>query len=108
MYYLFFKTSCMNTLQIAKMAESNQYSESPLTSKVGPALLKKKMNPVSKICAKSWVEQFPNNFYAEENILFWKFYLHTVDIIRVDNQRSYKIKKVFSAGTEGNYNFVEI
>ena len=42
-YYLFFKTSCMNKQQIAKMAESNQYSESPSTSKVGPAPLKKRL-----------------------------------------------------------------
>ena len=78
----------MNKQQIAKMAESNQYSESPSTSKVGPAPLnktkKKKMTPVSKICAKARVEQFPDDFYAEENMLFCKFCLHNVDIFRVD------------------------
>ena len=32
----------MNKQQIAKMAEPNQYRESPSTLKVGPDLLKKK------------------------------------------------------------------
>ena len=32
------------------------------------------MTQVSKICAKARIEQFPNNFYAEENILFLKFW----------------------------------
>ena len=42
------------------------------------------MIPVSKICAKARVEQFPGDFNAEENILFCKFCLHSVDIFRVD------------------------
>ena len=57
----------MNKQQIAKMAELNQYSESP--SKVGPAFLYKKKTPVFKICAKARVEQLPNDLHAKENIL---------------------------------------
>ena len=66
------------------MSESNQYRESPSTSKVGPAPLKKKITLVSKICAKARVEPYPDDFYAKENILFCKFCLHSVDIFRVD------------------------
>ena len=36
--------------------------------------------------------QFPNNFYAEENILFLKFCLQCVDIFRVDTTKEHKIK----------------
>ena len=94
----------MNKQQIAKTAKSNQYSESP--SKVGPDALRKKKKKkkkkknqktsVSKICAKAKVEQLPDDFYEEENILFCKFCLHSVEIFRVDIiNRSYKIKKSF-------------
>ena len=87
------------------MAESNQYSES--TSKFGPVSLKRKA-PLSKICAKIRVEQFPDDFYAEENV-FCKFCLYSVDTIK----DHYKVKnsfgkKVFSTETEDNYNFVEM
>ena len=72
----------MNKQQIAKMAEeSNQYSESP--QKLDQLLLKNTTS-VSKICAKARVEKFPDDFYAEENILFDKFCLRSVDIFRVD------------------------
>ena len=46
---------------------------------------KKKMTPVSKICTKARVEQFPDDFYAED-MLFCKFCLHSVDIFRVDTK----------------------
>ena len=42
------------------------------------------MTLVCKICAKAKVEQFPYDFYAEENMLFCKLYLHSVDIFSVD------------------------
>ena len=40
-YHQSIKTSRMNKQQIAKMAELNQYSESPSTSKTGPTPLQK-------------------------------------------------------------------
>ena len=59
------------------MAESNL----PSNSKISSAPLKrKKMTPISKICAKARVEQFLDDFYAEYNMLFCKFCLHSVDI----------------------------
>ena len=54
-------------------------------------LLSEKKKLGSKICAKTREEQFPDDFYAEENILFCKFCLHCVDTIK----RSYKIKNSF-------------
>ena len=47
------------------------------------------MTLVSKICAKARVEQFHEDFYAEENILFCKFCLHSVDIFRVDTTKDH-------------------
>ena len=52
------------------------------------------MTPESKICAKARVEQFPDNFYAGDNILFCKFYLHRVDIFRVDTIKDHIKSKV--------------
>ena len=75
------------------------------------------MAPVSNICVKARVEQFPNDFYAKENILLHKFCLESVDNFRVDTIKDHKIKnsfdkkvfkKVISTETENNYNFVEI
>lgn len=36
---------------------------------------RKRMTPVFKIYAKAKVEQFPDDFYAEDNMLFCKFCL---------------------------------
>ena len=55
---------------------------------------RKKITLVSQIYAKPSVEQFPNDFYAEENISFCKFCLHSVDILGL-TQRSSKIKNLF-------------
>ena len=53
-------------------------------------------------------EQFPNDLYAEENMLFCKFYLHSVEIFRVDTFDKKAFRKVISTETEDNYNFVEM
>ena len=90
------------------MAESNQFRESPSTSKVRPAPLKKqkKTTPVSKICAKARVEQFPDDFYTKENILFCKLCLHSVDIFRVDTikdhikSKPHLMKRVFKRSSQ--------
>ena len=42
------------------------------------------MTTVSKICVKARVEQFPDDFYAEGNMLFCKFCLYSVDVYRID------------------------
>ena len=63
------------------MAELNPPSSSKILS-TPPK--RKKMTQISKICAKARVEQFPSDFYAEDNILFCKFCLHSVDIFTVD------------------------
>ena len=65
----------MNKQQIAKMAKSHQYSESPTISAT-------KKKQVFKTCAEARVKQFPDNFYAEENVLFCKFFLNSVDTIK--------------------------
>ena len=39
------------------------------------------MTPVSKIYAKAKVEQFPDDFYAGDNMLFSNFCLLSVDMI---------------------------
>ena len=97
------------------MAESNQYSESPSTSKVVPTPLKK-MTLRSKICAKPRGELFSADFYPEENI-FCKFCLYSVDLFMVDTikdhikSKTHLTKKVFykiiTTEIEDNYNVVE-
>ena len=73
------------------MAESNL----PSSSKISSAPPKrKKMTPVSKICAKARVEQFTYDFYAEDNMLFCKFCLHSVAIFRVDTIKDHIKSKV--------------
>ena len=82
----------MNKQQIAKMAESNQYSKSPLTSKSQKKKKKKKekkMTPVSRICVKARVEQF-----MQKKIIY--YFANSVN------------KNVFSTKIEDNYNFVEV
>ena len=55
------------------------------------------MTLVCKICAKAKVEQFPDDFYVEENMLFCKLYLHSVDIFRVDTIKDHiKSKNQFA------------
>ena len=75
------------------------------------------MTAVSKICDKAGVEQFPDDFYAEDNILFCKFCLHSVDIFRVDtiidhiksevHMRKKIFNRVISSETEDNNNIVK-
>ena len=40
------------------------------------------MKMMMVICVKTRVEQFPDDFYVEENVLFSNFYLHSVDTIK--------------------------
>ena len=74
------------------MAESNLPSSSKISS--APPKRKKKMTPVSKMCAKARVEQFPDVFYTEDNMLFCKFCLHSIDILRVDTIKDHIKSKV--------------
>ena len=84
------------TLQLSliffiKMAELNLPSNSKISSAPPKS---KRITPLSKICAKARVEQFPDDFYAEDNMLFCKFCLHSVDIFRVDTIKDYIKSKV--------------
>ena len=68
----------MNKQQITKMAK---YSESLMTSSSKARLAPVK---VSKYCPKARVEQFPDDFYAGENVLFCKLSFNSVDIFKAD------------------------
>ena len=52
------------------------------------------MTPVSKVCAKARVEQFPDDFCAEDNMLFCKFCPQSIDIFRVDTIKEHIKSKV--------------
>ena len=72
------------------MAESNL----PSNSKISSAPQKrKKITTVSKICTKARVGQFPDDFYAEDDMLFCKFCLHSIDIFRVDTIKDHISQK---------------